>query len=312
MNQWLVYQAEGTHVGPVTTELLVRGLAAGRVPKDAHVALAGSTQWQPVMAVGELVTALDDLALEPDPAAAGAASVGLPAVPSSPAPPAPPPEAPGSEGDATEVIRRDDALRAALGRVRGPSSSPPKAPMPARSSTVAPSLRPSGTMGIAPSRPSIPAAATPVAPLAPALPAPSVPPPLPPTSFVPPPPPPPAPPPAPQPPGPGSLPPFAAGPAASLGTLAFAAPPAPPAPPAPASPVVAASAPPVLAAPPPPAADAPKTPPVDPKLAIALPLGTFGIFVVLTLFVVLYALVIRPRMKSVPQGAEAPAAVTPP
>ena len=72
-------------------------------------------------------------------------------------------------------------------------------------------------------------------------------------------------------------------------------------------------------APPPPGAPAevkvtveePKKSLVDPKLALLLPLGGFAVFVVLTLFVVLYALVIRPHTSAAARGAEA-AAVTPP
>jgi hypothetical protein len=85
-----------------------------------------------------------------------------------------------------------------------------------------------------------------------------------------------------------------AAPAAGLATLASVAPPSPP----------AAEA--------KPAADAPKKPLVDPKLALLLPLGVFGAFAVLTLFVVLYALVIRPRTGAAAHGAATPAAVTPP
>ena len=146
---WLVYQAEGEHVGPVTTELLVRGLATGRVPRDARVAPAGTTRWQPVMTIGELAAALDALDLEKglEPAATSAA-------PS----PAPLPEPTASEADATEVIRRDETLQYALNRGRGTatSSPPPKPPTPPRTTTAPPPPhRPSARMGSVPSKPAM-------------------------------------------------------------------------------------------------------------------------------------------------------------
>ena len=88
---------------------------------------------------------------------------------------------------------------------------------------------------------------------------------------------------------------FAAAPDAGLATLASAPPAAP----------AADVTPPGFAA------AEPKKPAVDPKLAIALPLGIFAVFVLLSLFVVLYALVVRPRTGAAP-NAESPAAVTPP
>ena len=68
-------------------------------------------------------------------------------------------------------------------------------------------------------------------------------------------------------------------------------------------------APPGSPAAPPPAEPEPKKPSIDPKLAIALPLGGFGAFVALTLLVVIYAAAIRPRLGPA-RGAES--SVTPP
>jgi hypothetical protein len=243
VSQWFVYQGEGSHVGPVSTDLLVRGIAAGRVPQDAHVAMAGSTEWKPLMTVSELVIALE--ALDED---APPASLALDPIPASPPPP---PEPPASEADATEVHRRDEAMKIMLAKARPAAVSPPKPP--ARSNHPPP-LRPSGSMAIAPSKSAIPAAA-PVdkAPAVPAAAPPVVPPP------------------------PNTV--------KTLHTEPLPQPPsfAPPAqspsnaPP----PFVAAVA----------AKEEPKKPVVDPKLTLLLPLGIFGVFVVLSLFVVVYALV---------------------
>ena len=122
MNQWFVYQGEGSHVGPVSTELLVRGVAAGRVPKDAHVAMAGSTEWAPLMTIEEIASALG-IANEDAPPN----SLELPRIP----PTRVPPDEIESEVDPTEVIRRDEMLKAGLAlKARSPSGAPPVPPKP--------------------------------------------------------------------------------------------------------------------------------------------------------------------------------------
>ena len=58
MGDWFIYQPNGNHFGPVTTDLLVRGVHAGKVPRDAHVAPRGGSGWVALLAVPELVAAL--------------------------------------------------------------------------------------------------------------------------------------------------------------------------------------------------------------------------------------------------------------
>lgn len=261
MNQWLVYQGEGAHVGPVPTDLLVRGIAAGRVPKDAHIAKAGSAEWKPLMTIPEIASALEALGDQEAPPG----SIGLAPILEAPAPPAAP-EPPMSEADATEVHRRDEAMKLALSRPV--SVAPPKPPSPPTRSTNPPALRPSGSMAIAPSRSVIPAAV-------PVAPPPVVPPP--PNTVK-------------------TLPPEQPAVRPSL--------PPPPPPPLVALATPAASAPPAAE----PTKDEAKKPAVDPKLAMLLPLGIFGVFVVLSLFVVVYALVFKPK----PVSAETSSEVTRP
>jgi hypothetical protein len=62
MSDWKV-RIPGRHaIGPVSTELLVRGIAAGRVPLDAEVSEVGRDAWQPLSSVDEFFEAmgLDD------------------------------------------------------------------------------------------------------------------------------------------------------------------------------------------------------------------------------------------------------------
>jgi hypothetical protein len=49
---------EGTAVGPVTTDLLVRGILADRVPRNAFVARPGDDLWQEILDVPEIVRGL--------------------------------------------------------------------------------------------------------------------------------------------------------------------------------------------------------------------------------------------------------------
>jgi hypothetical protein len=75
LSEWFVYQPGGQHVGPLSTDALARGLATGKVPRDAHVARAGGGSWQLVTAVFELASAPSDGPVSPS------------------VPPAPPPRA---------------------------------------------------------------------------------------------------------------------------------------------------------------------------------------------------------------------------
>lgn len=58
IREWYVRVDEGDAVGPVSTELLARGIAAGKVPEQALVARIGDVDWQPVTRVGEIEAAL--------------------------------------------------------------------------------------------------------------------------------------------------------------------------------------------------------------------------------------------------------------
>ena len=57
---WIVSNGEIT-IGPVRTELLLRGIRHGRVPPDCQVRAAGSDEWRPLAALRE-VAALQGLA----------------------------------------------------------------------------------------------------------------------------------------------------------------------------------------------------------------------------------------------------------
>lgn len=45
---WWVTDAGRPPIGPVSTELLLRGIAAGKVPREALVCAVGQKQWKPV------------------------------------------------------------------------------------------------------------------------------------------------------------------------------------------------------------------------------------------------------------------------
>jgi hypothetical protein len=101
MTDWKV-RIPGRHaIGPVSTELLVRGISAGRVPLDAEVSEVGRDAWQPLSGVDEFFEAmgLDD------------AETRLHEAPMRPR--APPPEEDEDEDDAvTRVVEsaREDEL----------------------------------------------------------------------------------------------------------------------------------------------------------------------------------------------------------
>jgi hypothetical protein len=58
MNRWWVTQRGREPVGPVETELVVRGIAAEKVPGDALVCPVGGKSWQPLDAVPRFAQAL--------------------------------------------------------------------------------------------------------------------------------------------------------------------------------------------------------------------------------------------------------------
>ena len=58
MTEWFIYQPGGNHIGPVTTELVARGVQAGKVPKDAYVAIQSGGGWVPISSVPEIMAAI--------------------------------------------------------------------------------------------------------------------------------------------------------------------------------------------------------------------------------------------------------------
>jgi hypothetical protein len=286
-NDWFVYVDGGDHVGPVTIDLLARGLAAGRVPKDAQVARGKADEWRPALTFPELVAAMEE--------ASARDGAQLPPLV---------PEAPHTEPEMTEVMKRDDDMAKAFGNIekKRMSSGPPKAPLAPRISNPDVPRPPSG----APSAPRVPSAppAPPPGPVR--LPMQSTPPPpgaLPPSA--PPPPPPPVrptmqstpPPPFAAPPTP---PPFAPSPMPPVTAMIGQAPTVPSAPPPPLAPSAPVAPPPIVASAPPPAEakkeekkDAPKPPVIDPKLQLIIPLGIFGVFAFLSLILTLIALITK-------------------
>lgn len=86
---WYVASEGSDPIGPVSTDLLIRGFAAGRVPSDALVCPVGDSRWRPVR---EVVANIDQ------PAPAGGRS-----------PAAPPPPAPGHSPQ-TAQLRSASAL----------------------------------------------------------------------------------------------------------------------------------------------------------------------------------------------------------
>lgn len=52
--QYYVFSADNNHVGPVSADLIGRGVVAGKVSTDAFVAPLGSSQWVPLDTVPEL------------------------------------------------------------------------------------------------------------------------------------------------------------------------------------------------------------------------------------------------------------------
>src|SRR5262249_39434375 len=105
IDEWYVYQESGQHVGPVTIDLLARGINAGKVPRNAYAGVAGDSRWRPVLEIPEIAAALRALEQQRGSAALQA--------PDSPA--AAPPAAPPSSG-------------AALLAPRPPSITAPPAP----------------------------------------------------------------------------------------------------------------------------------------------------------------------------------------
>lgn len=63
IREWYVCTRGGEPVGPVSTDLIARGIVAGKVPRTALVARVGDSVWQRAMRVPEITTALEVAAL---------------------------------------------------------------------------------------------------------------------------------------------------------------------------------------------------------------------------------------------------------
>jgi hypothetical protein len=46
MEQWWLLGGDRKPVGPMTTDLLLEGIVAGKVPRDSLVCIVGGTEWQ--------------------------------------------------------------------------------------------------------------------------------------------------------------------------------------------------------------------------------------------------------------------------
>lgn len=62
---WYVRAGAGEPVGPVTTELVARGIRAGKVPIDARVCRVGQDAWEPLIAVSEFARVVKEVAHAP-------------------------------------------------------------------------------------------------------------------------------------------------------------------------------------------------------------------------------------------------------
>jgi hypothetical protein len=64
IREWYVCTRESEPVGPVSSELVARGIIAGKVPRDALVARVGDSVWQRVLRVPEITDALAALVMQ--------------------------------------------------------------------------------------------------------------------------------------------------------------------------------------------------------------------------------------------------------
>jgi hypothetical protein len=73
MSDWYVSNGEGAPVGPVSQELVVQGIVAGRVPVSARVCLVGGSEWLSLSAVPDFAAAVRQVAPPPPPPPSGSA-----------------------------------------------------------------------------------------------------------------------------------------------------------------------------------------------------------------------------------------------
>lgn len=62
---WWVTKGDRRPVGPVSTELLLQGIGAGKVPKDALVCEVGGTSWKWIGDIAPFSIAIDERADRP-------------------------------------------------------------------------------------------------------------------------------------------------------------------------------------------------------------------------------------------------------
>lgn len=67
MDQWWIYR-DGAIVGPVTTELVIRGLMAGKIPHDARVRADEVSDWAPILSLDHFADATQQTTLIDRPA----------------------------------------------------------------------------------------------------------------------------------------------------------------------------------------------------------------------------------------------------
>jgi hypothetical protein len=58
---WYVYQHDGRHLGPLSTDFLARGWVARQIPRDIYVGTAGEAGWRPIAQVPEIMEAVQAL-----------------------------------------------------------------------------------------------------------------------------------------------------------------------------------------------------------------------------------------------------------
>jgi hypothetical protein len=55
---WYVYQADGRHLGPLSTDFLARGWVARQIPHDIFIGCAGEAGWRHIGQVPEIMEAV--------------------------------------------------------------------------------------------------------------------------------------------------------------------------------------------------------------------------------------------------------------
>jgi hypothetical protein len=64
MDQWWVMGKDRTPIGPVTTELVLQGIRAGRVPSDSLACEVGGAEWKSIRELGPFVAAFAKLRID--------------------------------------------------------------------------------------------------------------------------------------------------------------------------------------------------------------------------------------------------------